>query len=135
MAFHRVLRITSYLLILVMTSNSAAFAAGNPPDASAIRSQLYDHGVGKRVQVKLNDKTRVKGILVSIDSQNFALKVNGSDKPRVIAYDQIASVNRARVHTGLSTGARVGILVGIGAAIVFLTVEFVKAWDGALRHV
>lgn len=75
-----------------------------------IRSQVYKFGIGKKVEVRLRDKTKFKGTINKIEKDSFTVS-NKSGKENVFAYNEVDRVKKS----GLSSG--VWIAIGAGAAI------------------
>ena len=107
-------RFTALLLISALMGNNFAYAAKKPVDPSVIKAKLEARGVGQGVRVTLSDQTDKKGTIISIGEQSFTLKPKGAAQPIDLPYTQIVGVHRDK----LSTGAKVGIGVGIFAAAV-----------------
>jgi hypothetical protein len=148
MKLSRITQYTALLLIPALLHSSFAYAASKPVDAAAIKEKIATRGVGHGVRVTLTGKTEARGIIVSIGDQSFALKVKGADQPQSILYAQVTGVHedgsskKAKVADAregeFSTGAKVGIAVGIGAmvlVVVVIVVGFLKALSGAAKHV
>jgi hypothetical protein len=85
--------------------------------AEKVRTQLAKLGTGKdaRVRLELRDKTKLKGYISEAGAESFAV-TDSAGKATTVAYPQ---VKRAQGNN-LSTGAKIAIGVGIGAAIVLV---------------
>ena len=129
MKFSSVVRFAAILLIPALLSNNEAFAAKKPVDPVVIKAKVQGRGVGQGIRVTLADNTDVKGLIVSIGDQSFAIKSKGDDKPRDIQFAQVRSVHNQR----LTTGQKVGIGVAVFGAAVVVTaaivgIEFCRSW-------
>lgn len=113
----RLARFTAMLLIPALLINSLAFASSKPADPAVMKARVQARGVGQGVRVMLADNTQVKGLVVSIGEESFALKPTGSDQPLDIRYTQVIGVHSDK----LSVGQKTGIVVGIVAAAVAIT--------------
>jgi predicted thioredoxin/glutaredoxin len=131
MKFSSVGRFAAILLIPALLSNSEAFAARKPVDPVVIKAKVQGRGVGQGIRVKLADNTDVKGLIVSIGKQSFAVKSKDAEKPVDIEYAQVTSVHNQK----MTTGQKVGIGVAIFGAAVVITaaivgIEFERSWGG-----
>lgn len=73
-----------------------------------------------RVQVKLRDKTKIKGYVGEIADEHFTVRDASTGATRTISYSDVAEV-KSRNHSKASTIAEVVIItVGILAALTFL---------------
>ena len=94
--------------------------------AEAIRAKLSKLGTGQdaRVRVELRDKTRLEGYIGEAGPESFVV-VNKAGVATTVAYPQVA---KAKGHN-LSTGAKIAIGIGIGAAVTLLIVLLIAASD------
>ena len=121
MTLSRLVRFTALLLIPAMLGNSLAFAVKKPVDPTAIKTKVEARGVGQGVRVTLSDKTEVKGLIVSIGEQSFAVKAKGSQQPEDIQFSQVTGVHNDKMSTGhkiVIVVAIVGVGIGITAAVL-----------------
>ncbi len=90
--------------------------------AEKVRTQLAKLGTGSdaRVKLELRDKTKLEGYVSEAGPESFVV-VDKAGVATTVAYPQ---VGKAKGHN-LSTGAKVGIGIAIGAAIVLLIIW----WD------
>ena len=81
-----------------------------------IRAKVKKVGIGERVKVKarLHDGTAYEGWVREANDDNFVI-VDKQGSPHVIVYSDVKEVKSQR---GLSTGAKIGIGVAIGAGAV-----------------
>ena len=87
--------------------------------AEKVRTQLAKLGTGRdaRVRLELRDKTKLEGYINEAGAESFVV-TDSAGKTTKVAYPQ---VKKARGHN-LSTGAKIAIGVGIGAAVTLLIV-------------
>lgn len=102
-------RFSSLLLIPLLCAQTILLAAAPVPDEAVIRLKVSSYGIGHRVRVDLADKTRVKGIILSIDDKSFAVKPKGNAPPQTIPYSSVLRIHK----DGLSTGQKIGIAAGV----------------------
>jgi hypothetical protein len=93
--------------------------------AGKVKSGIEKVGSGRdtRIEVKLRDKTRLKGYVSEIGENEFVVtdvKTGASNK---VAYGDVKQIK----GNNLSTGAKIAIGVGIGAAITLLVVFLIIA--------
>jgi hypothetical protein len=115
MRLSRLARIWVLLLISTLVSNDIAFAARKPLDASAVKAKIASRGLGQNVKVTKLDKTQIAGTIIGIGEQSFALRAKAGAQPEEVPYTEVSEVHNSG-H--LSTGAKIGIGVGIAAAVI-----------------
>ncbi len=116
MKLKHVTQFIALLLILVLFSNSMAYAAKKPLEAATVRNMIAQRGVDQWVRVTLADNTEAKGMIASIGDVSFGLTPKGADRPQYIPYGQVTGIHRY----GLSKGAKIGICAGTGGVIVIV---------------
>jgi hypothetical protein len=110
------------VLLLNLTSPSRAFAGTNPEKEARftekIRLEIAKLGSGPdaRVEVKLRNKTKLKGHLSEVGNESFAVVDDKTGSAITVTYPQVKQVK----GNNLSTGAAIAIGIGIGIGIVFL---------------
>ncbi len=87
-----------------------------------IKDQVSRIPAGALVQVKLRDKRTLLGRMGLVTTDTFSIQYAKNDKivDEKIAFQDVKSV-KPKAH-GLSTGAKVGIGVAIGAGGLYLVV-------------
>lgn len=107
------------LMINLMTVNFA-FAGSDKETrrAEKIRQEIFKLGTGKdtRVEVKLRDKTKLRGYISQADDNGFVVIDLKSEVATDVAYPQVRQIK----GNNLSTGAKIAIGVGIGAGVTLL---------------
>ncbi len=107
-------------MLLILSVSAVAFAQSAPPTPSnVIMKKLSDRGTGKGIKVTEIDGTRLKGVLVSLDTTGFQITVEGANTPTRIEYNQVKSVAGSG---GLSTAGKIAIGVLIGFTVVVLVI-------------
>lgn len=107
--------------LLLQAAAAPAFAKTNAERdarrAEKVRTQLSKLGTGGDAQVslELRDKTKLEGYLSEAGSDTFTV-TDREGKTTTVPYQD---VNKARGNN-LSTGAKIAIGAGIGAAVVLL---------------
>ena len=94
--------------------------------AEKVRTQLAKLGTGKeaRVRLELRDKTKLEGYVSEAGAESFVV-TDSAGKTTTVAYPQVVKAK----GNNLSTGAKVAIGIGIGAAIVLLVIWWDLAHD------
>jgi len=119
------MKITAVVLVALLlnfTSPSRAFAATSPEKearfAEKVKTQVAKLGTGPdaRVEVKLRDKTKLKGHISEVGDESFAVVDAKTGSATTVFYSHVKQVK----GNNLSTGAAIAIGIGIGVAIVFL---------------
>jgi hypothetical protein len=111
---------STLLLVLVLVFNSAARTQATPTEqasqAAKVKAMVQKRGIGERsrVKVRLRDKAEVKGYISKIEEASFDVTDKSSGQVTTAPYADVESVQ----GVGLSKSAKIGIIVGLGVAIV-----------------
>ena len=116
-------RICSVVLAALLLQSAAvpAFAKSDAGKearrAEKVRTQLAKLGTGRdaRVRLELRDKTKLEGYISEAGAEGFVV-TDSAGKTTRVAYPQVGKAQ----GNNLSTGAKIAIGVGIGAAIVLV---------------
>ena len=116
-------RICSVMLSALLLQFAAlpAFGATNAEKEARrvekVRTQLAKLGTGReaRIRVELRDKTKLEGYVSAADADTFTVTDNAG-KSTSVAYPQVSKAQ----GNNLSTGAKIAIGVGIGAAVTLI---------------
>ena len=128
MIHSRLFRLAAILLVPALLSNNFAFAAKKPADPAALKAKIQARGIGQGVRITLIDQTDVKGTIVAIGDQSFALKLKKGSEPREFEYAGITGVHNDRLTRGQKVGIAVGVVAGfIIVVAVVLTESFEHA--------
>jgi hypothetical protein len=106
---------------VVLLSNSVAFAANTALDPVKLKQNLTTRGIGKSVKVTELDGTTVSGNLMAIRDDTFDVTLKKATQPITISYSQVSKEGNG----GLTTGAKIGIVVGcvgVAAGVVALVI-------------
>jgi hypothetical protein len=107
--------------LLLQAAAIPAFAATSAEKeakrADKVRTQLVKLGTGAdaRVSLVLRDKTKLEGFVSQTSADTFAV----TDRAGTTTTVEYSQVKKAQGHN-LSTGAKIAIGAGIGAAIVLI---------------
>jgi hypothetical protein len=94
---------------------------GELPPVEKIKAKIKKLGVGGKAeaQIKLRNGQKLKGHVSSAGEDNFTLTERDSGQTTTVAY---ADVIEIRKSGSLSTGAKIGIVAGIGVAVTALVI-------------
>lgn len=117
------------LLINLLTVNFT-FAGSNNKEArfaEKVKKAVVGLGVGEqaRIEIKLRDKTKIKGYVKEASDESFVVLDSKSGVETTVSYPQVRQVK----GNNLSTGAKIAIGVGIGAGITLLILFLIAASD------
>ena len=92
--------------------------------AAKVRAQITKLGTGKdaRVKLELRDKTKLEGYLSETGDTHFAV-TDSAGRTTTVAYPQVKKAH----GNNLSTGAKIAIGAGIGAAVVLIVLYSIYA--------
>ena len=126
-------RSVTYLLVLVMgfpLSMWSQSQAASPPEAqkrllegepaakAKVEVQKRGAGESSRVRVTLRNQSEVKGYISQIDAETFQVTDKKSGRVTTVAYQDVTRVRGG----GMSSGAKIGIVAAIGAAVIVILV-------------
>jgi len=114
-----------FISLLVFAANAETISAqtntgNNPSTVEKIKANVLKRGVGekKRVRVKMLDGTKMKGYISQAGEDSFTLTDSKTKQTNAVAYRDVAQVK----GSGLSNAAKIGIVVGIGAAVAVIVI-------------
>lgn len=116
------MRITSILLVVLLVNiayPSPAFAGDKREKdaqfAQKIRSEIAKLGVGPdaRVEVKLRDKTKLKGHISDVNNESFAVVDDKTGSATTVTYPQVKQVKGNNLATGVKIAIGIGIVVAV----------------------
>ena len=117
----------AFIGLLLFSTNLQSISAqtntgNNTVTTDKIKANVTKRGTGEkaRVNVKMLNGTKMKGFISQAGEDSFTLTDSKTKQTSTLAYSDVAQVK----GTGLSTGAKILIGVGVGAAVtaVVLTV-------------
>ncbi|CAN5540587.1 hypothetical protein BH18ACI1_BH18ACI1_24220 [soil metagenome] len=133
--FKKILSLALVILVINLAFGATAFADAKADKeakfAAKVRNELAKLGTGTdaRVEVKLRDKTKLKGYISQINENSFVVVADDTNTPTEVPYPQTKQVK----GNNLSTGAKIAIGVGIGVAIFFVVLFFLVTDNGSLK--
>ena len=117
------MKITVLVLSVLLITYPAQALAANSPEQEArltqkVKTAIAKLGTGRdaRVELKLHDKTKLKGYVSEIGDQSFAVVDAKTGSATTVTYAQVKQVK----GNNLSTGAAIAIGIGIGVGIIVL---------------
>ena len=118
--FKRVLSLVIAVFLINFVSISPVYA-GSKEEKEARFAEKVKEGINKldtgeaaRVEVKLRDKTKLKGYIREAGEEGFVVVDAETGAATKVAYPQVRQVK----GNNLSEGAKVAIIVGILSAII-----------------
>ena len=115
-------KIGSILLVVLLAHiayPSRAFASGKPEKdaqfAEKVKSEIAKLGTGSdaRVEVKLKDKTKLKGHLSEVGNESFVVVDAKTGSPTTVTYPQVKQVKGNNLNTGVKIAIGVAIFLGV----------------------
>lgn len=120
-------KITGWLLaitLLAMTSAQPALAKTKEEKEAAFAAKVkagiakLGAGADTRVEIKLRDKTKLKGFISEVGAESFVVTDPKTSTATTVTYPQVAKAK----GNNLSTGAAIAIGVAIGVGATVLTI-------------
>lgn len=134
--FKKYLSLALVISVINLSFGAAAFAGAKTDKeakfAAKVKNELVKLGTGTdaRVEVKLRDKTKLKGYVSQINEDSFVVVKDNTNTPVEVSYSQTKQIK----GNNLSTGAKIAIGIGIGVAILFVVLYLlVTDGDGSLK--
>ena len=110
------------LLVWVLTFNNVVVAqAAQTQEASqAVKADIQKRGIGEksRLKVRRRNKPEVRGYISKIEDTSFEVTDKKTGQVTTIPYADVEKLQGA----GLSKGAKIGLIAGLGVAIVALVI-------------
>jgi hypothetical protein len=109
-----------FLLVAVLVLNSVAVPqttqTQQASQAAKVKAEVQKRGIGEksRVKVRLRTKEEIKGYVSKIEDASFDVTDKNTGHATTIPY---ADVERVQ-GSGLSKGAKIGIIVGVAVLVV-----------------
>jgi hypothetical protein len=114
------LKITVGVLValLLNITCSAPVLAKNSAEKEArfaqkVKSEIAKLGTGPeaRVELKLRDKTKLKGYISEVNDESFAVVADNTGAATTVAYPQVGQVKGNNLSMGVKIAIGIGILV------------------------
>ena len=92
--------------------------ASDARQSDKVKASVTKRGTGEkaRVTVELRDRRKVKGYVSAAGEDDFVVTDPKTRQETKIAYDEVSRVS----GHGMSKGAKIGLIVGIGAGVTAL---------------
>lgn len=115
----RIAAVVLAALFLNLTLPSSALAGGSPEKearfAQKVQTEIAKLGTGPnaRVDLKLRDKTKLKGYISEVGAESFVVIDDKTGSATTITYPQVKQVRGNNLATGWKIAIGVGILIGV----------------------
>lgn len=105
------------LMLQLVIGGQPVYSQSDNPDplADKARVDVSSLGTGKQVEVKLRDKSKLKGHIIETAQDSFTLADSKSATTRTVAYADVAQVKKVGSGSSWKTW---GILAGIAAGAI-----------------
>lgn len=109
--------ILSVLILQLVIGGQPVYSQSDNSDpvADKARADVSSLGTGKQIEVKLRDKSKVKGHIIETTQDSFTIADSKSATTRTVAYSDVAQVKKAG---GGSSWKTWGILAGVAAGAI-----------------
>jgi len=118
------LRYSIFVLISVLLINDVGFTQSitsqETSQTAKVKTEVQRRGTGpkSRVKVTLRNNTEVRGYINRISDSSFELTDRNTGQTTTIAYADTSRVQ----GNGLSKGAKIAIIAGVGVAILVVVI-------------
>ena len=112
------------LLVAVLVFNSVAVPQATQTQgasqAAKVKTEVQKRGIGEksRVKVRLRNKAEVKGYISKIEDASFDVTDKKTERATTIPYMEVEKIR----GSGLSKGAKIGIIAGAAVVIVAVVI-------------
>ena len=120
--YMRITAVVLVALLLNITCPSSA-SAGNSAEKEArfaqkVKQEIAKLGTGPdaRVDLKLRDKTKLKGYITEVGDESFSVVDDKTGSATTVIYPQVKQVK----GNNLSSGAKIAIAIGIIVAVAVI---------------
>lgn len=126
--FKKYLTLILTILVINLSLSASAFADTKEEKAAKfaekVKTSVSRLGTGKdaRVEVKLRDRTKLKGYISQINENSFVVVDDKTGNAAEIPYPNAKQVK----GNNLSTGAKIAIGVGIAVVVLFIIASTVS---------
>lgn len=122
MTLRKTLSLSLICLIINSVAMNTAFAGAKQEEQAQFTHKVKIHvsrlgtGESAQIEVKLDDKTELKGYVKEASSESFLLADAKSGAVTIVQYPQVKKLK----GYNLSTGQKVAVGVGVSAGLIFL---------------
>jgi hypothetical protein len=121
------------LLVNMFSVSSAAASSREEKEArfvELVKASVLKLGTGEdaRVEVKLRDKTKLKGYIREAGETSFVVVDAKNDNARTVAYPQVKQVKGNNLSTGARTAIGIGVAVALGVLLVYMFSGWKEDW-------
>jgi hypothetical protein len=117
--FKKFLSLALITLVINLACGASAFASTNSEKEARliekVKSSITKLGTGTdaRVEVKLRDKTKLKGYISEIGEDYFVVTDAKTGTATTVAYPQVKQVKGNNLSTGAKIAIGVGVVIGV----------------------
>jgi ABC-type phosphate transport system auxiliary subunit len=98
---------------LSLTKNK--YKASGQVDPVAVRRVVADVGMGEKAKLKLDSDKKISGVIQSVASDSFTIADSKTGQTETVLFSEVTEIQKDK----MSTGARVAIIAGVVAGILF----------------
>ena len=130
--YMKITAIVLVALLLNLTCPSRALAGNNPEKearfAQKVKTEIAKLGTGPdaRIELKLRDKTKLKGYISEVGDESFAVVNEKTGSTTTVTYPQVKQVKGNNLSTGAAIAIGIAIGIGIVALLAFLATKIAQ---------
>ena len=115
----RIAAVVLAALVLNLTYPSSALAGGSPEKearfAQKVQTEIAKLGTGPnaRVDLKLRDKTKLKGYISEVGAESFVVVDDKTGSATTVTYPQVKQVRGNNLATGWKIAIGIGIFIAV----------------------
>ncbi len=109
---------TRFLAVVMIFAVGSSLAGPDAPGKD-VEKQVRSFGTGSAVEVRLTDKTSLRGHLAAVEISGFSIRIGDSVQGslRQVAFSDVKTI-KLRSHTPVGAWIAMGVVVGVVAIAV-----------------
>lgn len=130
----KIMSLVLAILLFSVGSVNLAYAANSKEEKAVALAAKVKEGIGKlgigedaRIEVKLRDKTKLKGYISEAGEDSFVVVDAKTGESVRVAYPAVKQVKGNNLNLGVKIA--IGIAIAVVAILVFLSIGFAGATD------
>ena len=121
------------VVVVIFSVSPPVAASDNKKQAqfeAKVKEAVFKLGTGStaRVEVKLRDKTKIKGYVAEASDQTFVVVDTTNSAEQIIPYAQVRQIKGHNLSTGAKIAIGVGITVGVIALLIVIFYDHIVAY-------
>lgn len=102
------------------------------PAGQSVQQKALTIPIGSVVELRLTDKTTIKGQLSSIGNSGLTVKVaeSGTVADKTFAFDNIRKISQRKAGSHTTRNVLIGVAIGVGVLVTISVALMAAGWSG-----